>query len=294
MKSHKHKDNIKEDDKLNTFVGTKEYVSPEVLKGTGCSPAADMWSLGVIIFQLYTGTTPFFVHGSEYFTFQNIMNCKFEIPSSIPKEGRDLIERLLIFEPKDRLSAAEVKSHPFFEGFNFEIDHNVDSPLCPLYNLIKENEVCLKSSEEDSFVEDEHFDEDFNYDESYQYHNPHLKLEVVKESPPKNGANYIKKSSSLGEKDIKELTCEEDEEKVETCEDQHDTEDEKNTSDQNWSRTIIIQNDTRGDLSNEFTFESALSPTIMSKTDLLQIRQKENVVKPNDGKKIVVLEGHIK
>lgn len=61
---------MKEEDKLDTFLGTKEYVSPEVLEGKTCSSAADMWSLGIIIYQLYNGFTPFYKCEGEYFTFQ--------------------------------------------------------------------------------------------------------------------------------------------------------------------------------------------------------------------------------
>lgn len=129
IKSHKHKDNKKEEDKLNTFVGTKEYVSPEVLKGRSCSPAADMWSLGVIIYQLYTGTTPFHDLSSEYFTFQNIMECTYKIPEYVPEDAKDLIENLLIFDPKERLRANQVKNHVFFAEHEFNSDRSEASPL---------------------------------------------------------------------------------------------------------------------------------------------------------------------
>lgn len=162
IKNHKHRDNIKESDKLNTFVGTKQYVPPEVLKGVGCSPFADMWSLGVLIYQLFTGKTPFLVMDSEYFTFQNIMECNYEIPDQVPKEGKDLIQKLLVLDPDERLTATQVKSHAFFNGLDFDSVFESNSPLNLLYNQIKENEVNLYSSEEDSFVEDENFDEDFN------------------------------------------------------------------------------------------------------------------------------------
>ena len=162
IKNHKHKDNIKEDGKLNTFVGTKEYVPPEILKGDGSCNSSDMWSLGVIIYKLYTGTTPFFSADSEYFTFQNIMECKYQIPENVPKEARDLIEKLLIFNPKDRLNAAQIKSHSFFDHFKFEDLYNSYSPLLSLYNQRKETEVGLESIDDDQFEEDDNFDEDFD------------------------------------------------------------------------------------------------------------------------------------
>ena len=64
--------------------------------------------------------------------------------------------------PDERLTATQVKSHSFFDGFNFEEVLRSESPLNYLYNQIKENEVNLESSDDDSFYEDDNFDEEFN------------------------------------------------------------------------------------------------------------------------------------
>ena len=56
-----------------TFVGTKDYVSPEVLKDLPSNFEADLWALGCIIYQLYTGSLLFKAH-TEFLTFQMILN----------------------------------------------------------------------------------------------------------------------------------------------------------------------------------------------------------------------------
>ena len=55
----------------NSFVGTAQYVSPEILTNSGCSPALDLWALGCIIYQMVTGIPPF-QGNSEYLIFQKV------------------------------------------------------------------------------------------------------------------------------------------------------------------------------------------------------------------------------
>lgn len=55
------------------MVGTEEYLAPEILQKRKVTFATDLWSLGIIIYQLYTGSTPF-KGNSEYVTFENIIN----------------------------------------------------------------------------------------------------------------------------------------------------------------------------------------------------------------------------
>lgn len=296
IKNHKHKDNIKEDGKLNTFVGTKEYVPPEILKGDGSCHSSDMWSLGVIIYKLYTGTTPFFSADSEYFTFQNIMECKYQIPENIPKEARDLIEKLLVFNPKDRLNAVQIKNHSFFDHFKFEDLYNSYSPLLSLYNQRKETEVGLESIDDDQFEEDDNFDEDFD---DWIAHSPKNKLDLnynlINDRPTSPTHNYIKKSSSLGEKEFKELHCHEDEEK-----------EDKRVKDEKlemkiWTKiSKIMQDDSKENLSNDNTYDSAFSPTIPDKFHVSpsfidnKSDDNKNLNHSNDSEKIIVWEGYIK
>jgi serine/threonine protein kinase len=199
--SHKHKDGVKEDGKLNTFVGTKEYVSPEVLKGKGCSPAADMWSLGVIIFQLYTGYTPFYDPDGELPTFQNIMECKYTIPSSVPDKAKDLIERLLTASSDERLSASQARDHEFFAEYDFNEFTDVESPLLKLYDLIDKEKFDDESScEYDSIVDGDGFDVDFAESPAV---NKEILVNLQKDNNPNKAYRaYLKKSSSLGEKEL--------------------------------------------------------------------------------------------
>ena len=93
-----------EERKWDTFVGTQDYVSPEVLKSLGASMPADIWSLGVIIYQLIGGKCPF-TCTNEYDVFQKIIKVEFDFPDDFPPNARDLISKMLLIDEDRRLGA---------------------------------------------------------------------------------------------------------------------------------------------------------------------------------------------
>lgn len=107
-----------DDGRAASFVGTAEYVSPELLTHKSASKASDIWAFGCIIFQLIAGRPPFKA-GSEYLTFQKIVNLEYEFPTGFPPAASDLIERCLVLDPARRLTIEHIKNHEFFEGQQF-------------------------------------------------------------------------------------------------------------------------------------------------------------------------------
>ncbi len=104
-----------DDDRANSFVGTAEYVSPELLTDKNACKASDLWAFGCIIYQLLAGRPPFKA-GNEYQTFQKIVGLDYEFPKGFPEVAKDLVERLLVLDPSKRLSIEHIKNHQFFEG----------------------------------------------------------------------------------------------------------------------------------------------------------------------------------
>ncbi|XP_073281312.1 protein kinase PINOID [Primulina huaijiensis] len=119
-----------------SFVGTHEYVSPEVAYGTSHGNAVDWWALGIFIYEMIYGRTPFTGATNEA-TLRNIIRKPLsfnpESPCSIDEHhARDLISGLLNKDPDKRLGskrgAADVKTHPFFKGLNFALIRTVWPP----------------------------------------------------------------------------------------------------------------------------------------------------------------------
>jgi serine/threonine protein kinase len=101
----------------STFVGTAQYISPEVAGGRSCGPEADFWALGGIIFQMISGQPPF--RGvSEYKILQKINKLQYCFPQGFDETAKDLVKRLLVTEVEERLGHSgidEIKEHPFFK-----------------------------------------------------------------------------------------------------------------------------------------------------------------------------------
>jgi 3-phosphoinositide dependent protein kinase-1 len=107
-----------DDGRAASFVGTAEYVSPELLTHKNACKASDLWAFGCIIYQLLAGRPPFKA-GSEYLTFQKIVNLEYEFPQGFPPLARDLVERCLVLDPARRLTIEHIKNHEFFSGQQF-------------------------------------------------------------------------------------------------------------------------------------------------------------------------------
>lgn len=105
-------------DRANSFVGTAEYVSPELLTDKNACKASDLWAFGCIIFQLLAGRPPFKA-SNEYQTFQKIVALDYVFPDGFPDVARDLVERLLVLDPAKRLPVEHIKNHQFFDGITW-------------------------------------------------------------------------------------------------------------------------------------------------------------------------------
>ncbi|KAJ7543995.1 hypothetical protein O6H91_09G061100 [Diphasiastrum complanatum] len=119
-----------------SFVGTHEYLAPEIIKGEGHGSAVDWWTFGIFLYELLHGKTPYKGSGNRA-TLYNVVGqpLKFPETSGVSFAARDLIRGLLVKDPLQRLGskrgATEIKHHPFFDGVNWALIRSTVPPEVP-------------------------------------------------------------------------------------------------------------------------------------------------------------------
>ncbi|KAK7919750.1 hypothetical protein WMY93_011034 [Mugilogobius chulae] len=132
--------------RANSFVGTAQYVSPELLTEKSACKSSDLWALGCIIYQLVAGLPPFRA-GNEYLIFQKIIKLEYEFPEKFFPKAKDLVEKLLSLDPSKRLGCEEMggygplKQHPFFDSISWSDLHLQTPPkLTPYLPAMSEDD----------------------------------------------------------------------------------------------------------------------------------------------------------
>ena len=102
---------------LLTQCGSPAYVSPEIISDQPYTSAADIWSAGVLLYAMILGSLPFNSDNVSAL-LQKILNDDVVLPESLSRDARDLLSRMLVKDPRKRISLDDVKMHPWFREFN--------------------------------------------------------------------------------------------------------------------------------------------------------------------------------
>jgi serine/threonine protein kinase len=162
---------------LTSFVGTAEYIAPEVITGFGYSAAVDWWTLGILIYEMLYGRTPFRGEDQDS-TFKNILQHKLQFPeisTPVSDECKDLITKLLNPDQNQRLGskqgASEIKAHPWFADIDWKNLPYLKPPIIPQVRDVMDfsNFAALSDSEdedEEEEEEEEHIEKIYSVDEN--------------------------------------------------------------------------------------------------------------------------------
>ncbi|KAH7565086.1 hypothetical protein JRO89_XS09G0130400 [Xanthoceras sorbifolium] len=144
----------------SSFVGTHEYLAPEMISGLGHGSEVDWWAFGVFLYELLYGKTPFKGENNKS-TLKNILKQPLIFPETTysrnakqyceeMEKANDLIRKLVVKNPKKRMGSfwgsVEIKKHDFFRGVNWSLIRSVEPPQLPAANLQKLNNGHSKAS----------------------------------------------------------------------------------------------------------------------------------------------------
>ena len=107
---------IQEDQKRTTVCGTPIYLAPEIIKEQGHDERVDIWCIGVLLFELTTGTVPF--PGNDIESLENnILKLRIQWPKEINVDAKNLISKILKLDPNARISLSDMLKHPFITKY---------------------------------------------------------------------------------------------------------------------------------------------------------------------------------
>ncbi|KAK8801187.1 hypothetical protein WA158_001957 [Blastocystis sp. Blastoise] len=130
--------NMKNEGTTNTICGTYIYMAPEMIKGDGYGNSVDWWSLGCLLYQMFTGNPPFYNNNIKKLNV-DIMTKQPKYPSYLSSSALSLLKGLLTKDPSKRLGAQQatftsvggtfaLKNHPFFKGIHWDEVVNKSNP----------------------------------------------------------------------------------------------------------------------------------------------------------------------
>ncbi len=103
---------LKNDSTRKTFCGTYEYMAPEIFESAAYTEKVDVWSLGILLYELLHGYSPFRAP-TLLEIYKNILKRKIKFADGMSEQAIDLISKILRYKPEERLNVQQILAHPY-------------------------------------------------------------------------------------------------------------------------------------------------------------------------------------
>ena len=222
------KSGVTKEKKANSFCGSPMYLSPDMLAGKGVDERCDIYGIGLIMYELITGS-PAFTADDINTLYQDISNNKidFNVPS-LTGDAKDLLKKILVVNPDKRISLEEMKKHPYFKEISFlkvykkeygpiliKKCENKGEKRMPILvgekyfekideNKKKEYEKLKKIKDKENFIKFKQDQLKLDQDKSFTFLDGKISVKEMKKDLKRDMKNYVREFYFVKKEDIKQ------------------------------------------------------------------------------------------
>ena len=155
------------DNKRTTFCGTVEYMAPEIIKKQEYDETIDIWSLGVLLYELVHSYSPFFSEDLDVKKIgNNITNNNLKFKDGLSEDYKNLVASLLIKDSTKRIKIEDIFQHPFMTRYinmiYLEVNNNINTINNNYENNSEESNSTIKIPENIITKRNEHINKNIN------------------------------------------------------------------------------------------------------------------------------------
>jgi serine/threonine protein kinase len=142
----------------STFCGTTEYLAPEIVDESGYNEKVDIWSLGVLLYEMFHGKSPYQSRRDSE-VFGKILLNKLEFASTLKEDAKDCIRSMLTKDASKRPSISKLIAHPWIQRMEKQVSGRASNKKLSeceeckceqIHNLLEEGQTIFEAKTRES------------------------------------------------------------------------------------------------------------------------------------------------